>query len=71
MLVHEITHILQGIDRHSVGGIMKAVGTSSDYTQMKRCQLWFTARDVEMIHNRFAARAARPTAGTLVAAVAP
>ena len=25
VIVHEITHILQGIDRHSTGGIMKAV----------------------------------------------
>ena len=35
VIVHEITHILQGIDRHSTGGIMKAVWTSSDYTQGK------------------------------------
>ena len=71
VIVHEITHILQGIDRHSTGGIMKAVWTSSDYTLMKRCQLRFTALDVEMIRNGFAARTGHPAAGTLVAAVAP
>jgi hypothetical protein len=71
VIVHEITHILQGIDRHSTGGIMKAVWTSSDYTLMKRSQLRFTALDVEMIHNGFAARTAHPAAGTLVATVAP
>jgi hypothetical protein len=71
VIVHEITHILQGIDRHSTGGIMKAVWTSSDYTQMKRGQLQFTPVDMEMIHDGFAARTARSTAGTLVATVAP
>jgi hypothetical protein len=71
VIVHEITHILQGIDRHSAGGIMKAVWASSDYTQMKRGQLRFTAADVEMIHDGFAARAARSTKGAVVAAVAP
>ena len=71
VIVHEITHILQGIDRHSTGGIMKAVWTSSDYTLMKRNQLRFTALDVVMIHDGFAARTGRPASGTLVAAVAP
>jgi len=56
VIVHEITHILQGVDRHSTGGIMKAVWTSSDYTQMKRGMLRFTPVDVEMIHDGFAAR---------------
>jgi hypothetical protein len=71
VIVHEITHILQGIDRHSANGIMKAVWTSSDYTQMKRGQLGFTAVDVDLIHDGFAARAARSAVDTLVAAVAP
>ena len=71
MIVHEITHILQGIDRHSASGIMKAVWTSSDYTQMKRGQLRFTELDVVMIHDGFVARTARNATGTLVAAVAP
>lgn len=71
VIVHEITHILQGIDRHSAGGIMKAVWASSDYTLMKRGQLRFTALDVEMIHDGFAARTARNAKGAVVAAVAP
>lgn len=71
VIVHEITHILQRIDRHSTSGIMKAVWESSDYTQMKRGLLRFTALDVEMIHDGLAARAARNAGGTLVAAVAP
>jgi hypothetical protein len=71
VMVHEITHILQGINRHSAGGIMKPLWTSSDYTQMRRGQLWFTAGDIQLIHDGFAARAARNAAGILVAAVAP
>ncbi len=71
VIVHEITHILQGIARHSASGIMKAMWTSSDYTQMKRGLLRFTALDVVMIHDGFAARTARNAGGTLVAAVAP
>jgi len=71
VIVHEITHILQGIDRHSASGIMKAVWNSSDYTRMNNGQLRFTAVDIEMIHDGFAARTARRAASAVVAAVAP
>lgn len=71
VIVHEITHILQGIDRHSASGIMKAVWTSSDYTQMKRGLLRFTALDVVMIHDGFAARAARNAGSSVLGGVAP
>jgi hypothetical protein len=71
VLVHEIGHILQGIDRHSDRGIMKAVWNSSDYTLMKSGQLHFTGLDVEMIHTGLAARAIHRVAGTVVTAVTP
>ncbi len=71
VIVHEITHILQGIDRHSTGGVMKAVWNSSDYTLMKRGLLRFTAMDVEMIRDGFVARTAAGAKGAVVAAVAP
>jgi hypothetical protein len=71
VIVHEMTHILQGIDRHSASGVMKAVWTSSDYTLMKRGMLRFTAMDVEMIREGFAARTAGGAKGSVVAAVAP
>ena len=71
VIVHEITHILQGIDRHSTGGIMKAVWNSSDYTLMKRGMLRFTALDAEMIRDGFAARTASGAKGAVVAAVTP
>ena len=71
VIVHEISHILQGIDRHSATGIMKARWNSYDYTLMKRGQLRFTEFDVEMIHDGLASRAARRAAGTMLAVVAP
>jgi hypothetical protein len=71
VIVHEMTHILQGIDRHSASGVMKALWTSSDYTLMKRGLLRFTAVDVEMIRNGFSARTAGNAKGAVVAAVAP
>jgi len=71
VIVHEITHILQGIDRHSASGVMKAVWTPSDYILMKRELLRFTAVDVVMIHDGFVARAAGGAKDAVVAAVAP
>ena len=71
VIVHEITHILQGIDCHSKRGVMKAHWDSYDYTRMKWGQLPFTAFDIEMIQGGLAARAARNAGGTVVAAVAP
>ena len=71
VIVHEMTHILQGIDRHSPSGVMKAMWNSSDYTLMKRGLLRFTAVDVEMIRDGFAARTAGSAKGAVVAAVAP
>jgi hypothetical protein len=71
VIVHEITHILQGIDRHSASGVMKAVWNSADYTLMKRGLLRFTAVDLEMIRDGFAARTAGGAKGAVVAAVAP
>ncbi len=34
VMVHEITHILQGMDRHSASGIMKAQWSFGDYFDM-------------------------------------
>jgi hypothetical protein len=57
VLVHEITHILQGTDQHSGSGIMKAVWTHQDHLQMLSGALPFTPQDVDMIHRGLAARA--------------
>jgi hypothetical protein len=57
VLVHEITHMLQGVDRHSDTGIMKARWTASDYAEMMSTPLSFTAQDVLLIQLGLAARA--------------
>jgi hypothetical protein len=41
VLVHEITHILQGTDWHSDSGIMKRRWDVKDYAQMQRGTLFF------------------------------
>jgi hypothetical protein len=56
VLVHEITHILQGIDRHSDTGVMKACWTASDYADMVSAPLPFTPQDIQLILLGLAAR---------------
>ena len=50
VLVHEITHVLQGMVRHSSTGVMRARWKAEDYAGMLRRPLEFTGHDVEMIH---------------------
>ena len=59
VLVHEITHILQGFVRHSESGIMRAQWTSQDYADMVWRPLSFTADDIRLIHSGLVVRAAR------------
>lgn len=59
VLVHEITHLLQGMDHHSETGVMKAHWTAEDYREMTWRPLSFTARDIELIHAGLQARRAR------------
>jgi hypothetical protein len=56
VLVHEVSHMLQGISRHSQSGVMKAVWTPEDYRQMERRMLHFAAEDVHLIHGGAQAR---------------
>jgi hypothetical protein len=56
VLVHEITHILEGEARHSVTGIMKANWTSADYYDMQTKTLPFASEDVDLIHRGLAQR---------------
>ncbi len=51
VLVHEITHILQGVNRHSDTGVMKAHWDSADFGDMRIKPLSFTALDVDLIHR--------------------
>jgi hypothetical protein len=50
VLVHELTHVLESVDRHSEEGIMKARWDSRDQELMKAHPLPFAAIDVELIH---------------------
>ena len=60
VIAHEITHLLQGISRHSETGVMKAQWSAHDFLQMAYKPLPFTPEDVDLIHRglrRFAASA--------------
>lgn len=57
VLVHEITHILQGLSRHSEKGVMKAYWNRMDYEQMDRAPLSFTEEDIRLIQFGLAKRA--------------
>jgi hypothetical protein len=71
VLVHEITHILEGIARHSKSGVMKAFWTEIDYEQMSCKPMNFDREDVELIHAGLEARARRAmVAGTMLNAFA-
>jgi hypothetical protein len=50
VLVHEITHVLEGVDRHSATGIMKARWSDKDYFEMCRKPLTFADEDVNLIY---------------------
>jgi hypothetical protein len=59
VLAHEIAHILQGVDRHSSEGLLKARWTQEDYDLMMRGALPFTGEDVDLIHQGLGVRATR------------
>jgi len=67
VLVHEITHILQGVSRHSASGVMKAGFSSADHDEMKRKGLGFTQEDIDLIHIGLNKRQARQAENTLIA----
>ena len=50
VLVHKITHLLQGLDRHSTAGIMKAHWSSEEYLNMPPTSA-FTEDDIDLIHR--------------------
>lgn len=49
VLVHEITHVLQGVVRHSSTGVMKAHWNSTEYSDMEDRPLEFAGDDAELI----------------------
>ncbi len=49
VLAHEIGHMLEGTDRHSAAGVMKARWGDQDYALMSRSPLRFTEADIRLI----------------------
>jgi hypothetical protein len=58
VIAHESAHILEGIERHSESGVMKAQWTGMDYQQMTWEPLRFADEDVTLIQHGLAVREA-------------
>ena len=69
VITHEMTHILQGISRHSEKGIMKAQWDREDYAGMKLQLLTFTETDLRLIRVGVVGYKDRRTRSTQVASV--
>ena len=67
VLAHEISHVLQGIDRHSKTGVMKAWWNQQDYDAMQQKPLEFTPFDVTLIQGGLSARKAKTPTFSAVA----
>jgi hypothetical protein len=59
VMVHEITHILQGVARHSAEGIMNARWTEQERLALENRPLRFTEADVDLIYRGIDSRGAR------------
>ena len=68
VLAHEIGHILQGQNRHSDSGVMKARWDGADYSQMVWKGLSFTPTDIELIRSGMAVRKAHAASTSAAAA---
>ena len=51
VLAHEITHVLQGTNFHSMSGVMKAVWDSGECRHVAVHPLMFTATDILLIRR--------------------
>ena|ERR1700733_2454595 len=60
VLVHEITHMLEGVSRHSDTGVMKAHWDGKDYVAMRLKPLPFASEDVRIIHYSIEQRYGAP-----------
>jgi hypothetical protein len=56
VMVHEITHIVQGVSRHSHTGLMKPHWNSHDLVQMRYKPLPFTREDLLLLYAGLAMR---------------
>lgn len=51
VMVHEVTHILEGVNRHSETGIMKAHWTEQDWTRNRFAPMPFADEDLRLLHQ--------------------
>jgi len=63
VMTHEITHLLQGVSRHSQTGVMKANWDGHDFEQMSYKPLPFAPEDIELIQLGLRPRAAVANSG--------
>ena len=61
VIAHEIGHVLEGSNRHSAEGVMKARWDSQDYHRIAVRTLPFDAIDTDLIHAALEKSAARST----------
>jgi hypothetical protein len=64
VLAHELTHVLEGVARHSSEGLMKPVWSVDDIAEMFRGPLPFAAEDLDLLRAHF--HSEMPPAPTLV-----
>jgi hypothetical protein len=62
LYVHEITHLLEGLARHSDSGIMKARWDAADINQMMNGELRFSELDIRLIGDGIRSRPTRQAA---------
>ena len=70
VLVHEVTHMLEGITRHSKTGIMKAQWDREDHFEIALGRLQFAPEDVDLIYQGLDKRASAIAAPTIPEPVA-
>jgi hypothetical protein len=51
VMAHEIAHAIQGVERHSPTGVMKARWDATDFRAMTSALLPFTSEDIDLIHR--------------------
>jgi hypothetical protein len=51
VLVHELTHVLQGSDHHSTEGVLKARFNQNDYAAMLRRPLTLARDDIDLLRR--------------------
>ncbi len=68
VVAQELGHVMQGLERHSDAGILKAQWSYKDFYQMGSRSLAFTADDVQLIHNGLDARMSRRHSSTRLTA---